>query len=196
MAKETKDTTLQLRVSSDTLKKARDVFEQEGKTISKAVRAYLEETVRLGKTPFRVELDEKEQEFNTMSRVEEYAMDNIVGTEFFPTRSGKSAEERLHESIFGTGLAKDMEDSELRAWGSSVGLPEGLSLTTLAELHDCGLFPDNVLSPDDKSMRILGNEEHYDVMDEANIRQNIALVGMRLLANALSYEYTCRMIDD
>ena len=54
MAKETKDTTLQLRVSSDTLKKARDVFEQEGKTISKAVRAYLEETVRLGKTPFRV----------------------------------------------------------------------------------------------------------------------------------------------
>lgn len=183
-----KDTTLQLRISSDTLGCAREIFEGEGKSISQAVREYLEETVAQGKSPIRHALSESEQAYKAMLRKEERAIDLICGTTPQKIKDGnaKTPEEMLLNVIFGEGTAKEMSDAELRRWGNSVGLPESLSLTVLSELHDCGLFPKDVCYVDDE-YRIKVNDDLTYGAD--NIRQNLELVRMRLLAGALNAYY-------
>ena len=182
MAKETKDGVFQLRVSADVLEQAKEVFAGENMTLSSGVRAFLEEVVRQGRMPFRAPLSASEQEKKDEMRVIERAVTQITG--FDESGRVKTAEERLLDTIFGNGSSKDMDDDELRFWGASVGLPDGLSLTVLDELHDCGLFPDNIIYVENQEMRVGGKKD--DLCDLENIRTNMAMIHMKMLAKALS----------
>ena len=180
-----KDTTFQLRVSSDTLSVAREIYESEGKSISQAVREFLEETVVLGRTPIRHTLSCDEQEYKSLVRREERAVDNICKTTFSSRRrAGESAKDTFLRVLFGENIASELDDEQLRDWGRSVGLPKSLSLTALAELYDCGLFPKCAEYVDDDSLRVTTGGSC--AFGAENIRQNMELVKMRLLAGALS----------
>lgn len=184
-----KDTTLQLRVSSETLDAAKEIYESEGKSASQAVREFLEETVAQGKTPIRHALSESEQAYKTMLRKEERAIDSICGT-VTPRKASdggiQTPEEMLLTAIFGDGTASELTDKQLRYWGKSVGLPESLSLTVLSELHDCGLFPKDVCDLNEEFAIKSADDRTFGA---ENIRQSISLVSMRLLSNALSAYY-------
>lgn len=185
--KTTKDTAVQIRVSSETLNNAKSIFEAEGKSASQAIREFLEETVLQGKTPIRHALSQEEQDYKNMLRKEERAVNNICGLTFVAGhKPGETAEKALLRVIFGEGDAKDLTDGALKHWGKSVGLPETLSLTALSELYDCGLFPKDVLDLDAAYQVRSDNDVHFGA---ENIRQNMELVKLRLLAGALSAMY-------
>ena len=114
------------------------------------------------------------------------AVDNICGTLLVGRKKGETPEQMLVKAIFGEEKASDMEDGELRKWGASVGLPQKLSLTALSELHDCGLFPENPCYSEDE-YRISAQDNA--TFGAENIRQNMELVKMRLLAGALTAHY-------
>lgn len=184
-----KDTTLQFRVSSDILNTAREIFEDEGKTLSQALREYLEEVIVQGKTPIRRTLSANEQAYKSMVRKEERAIDNICG--LLPVKverdsNGRVPEDALIDAICGDKDAKDLPDEDLRSWGNYMGLPKTLSLTVLAELYDCGLFPRSLSDIEDEFRIETEVERSYGA---ENIRQNAELVKLRLITNALNSYY-------
>lgn len=127
-----KDTTIQLRVSSEMAERARKVFEREGRTISEAVRGFLEESIRQGKSAIRPKRSTSEDSYREMLRKEEECLDTICMPEYKRMNKPKADEECT---------AEDLSDTELMEWAGSIGLPETLTLSTLADLYDCGVFP-------------------------------------------------------
>ena len=177
------DTVRQVRLPSSLANDAEAVFEKLNITFSEAVRLFLAETAAKGKLPFRPE-EKTGGDLLAMRKTEEAYIDRILGT-------GKSAEERLKDAIFGPRSGKDMHDEDLRSWGRDIGLGETLSVSALEELYDTGIFPHSVVTGDiDGDFYSDDGDTRFSYLESIrfveNIRANIDKTAEKMKANAIS----------
>ena len=186
----------QVRMPNDMFEKASKIFAEDGLSFSGGVRLMLEETIRSGKIPFRPDQKAANEMKKLETRKEEMEfLNNCLGL-------GKTDEQRLFDAIFGKQVksSKDLDDDELREWGKKTGLPDTLSLTTLGELFDNGVFPKDLwdcgISANTRLKKQDGSElpkaEESSIFfqkTEANIRLGLQESGNNLLKGALKYLY-------
>ncbi len=133
------------RTTEEQFNKANDIFQKEGFSISEVIRILLEATIREGHIPRGLSTREMEPALDDAKFMESYIDDilMIAGIQP-PADQGRTAEERLLQKIFPERCGSNgLSNAFLREWAASWGFPDGLSIATLAELHDCGMFKES-----------------------------------------------------
>lgn len=177
-----------LRVPEELFNEANGIFRREGFSFSEAVRLLLEATVREERVP-RGLVTKNTEELSDKAAHREAYVDSILNTVLpNPDYKGLSAEEQLLQQIFGEPEeAKDMSNARLREWGDKWGLPDNLSVATLADLHDSGLFGDDPWFGDYDYQVEENDDENVIVLMKFrdNIRDNLEKVSKKLLCKAI-----------
>lgn len=130
------------RISGDQFEKANEIFKKEGFSLSEVIRLVCDATIREGRIPRGLSTKEMEPKLDDSQTREAY-IDSILGmVGVVPVKNrGLSPEARLMKTLFNEGeTSSDMSNSELREWAEKWGLPDELSIATLAELHDSDIF--------------------------------------------------------
>ena len=188
------NTVRQVRLPDELVSDVDAVFQNLHISFSEGVRLFLTEVVKQQKLPFRPSQGSEDNLIEAREKENAY-LDQILGT-------GLSAEERLKRAIFGPENGAEMSDEQLKDWASGVGLPDSLSASTLEELFDSGLFPQNAFTGD-VSVDLFSNELEDSAADEniltfahiENIRSNLDKVADKLKAKAIS-SYLQNLHDD
>ncbi len=128
-----------IRVSGEQFEQANDIFKKEGFTFSEAVKLLLEATIREGRVPRSLSTRDMEDKLDDARMRDDYVSD-ILGTVFPQVTGAVSTEKRLLAAMFGHEHASDMSNAELREWAAKWGLPDSLSVATIADLYECELF--------------------------------------------------------
>lgn len=143
MAKE-ESVVKSFRTSEAQFLEANDIFRKEGFSLSEVIRLLFDATIREGRVPRGLSTKNIEDKSDN-AKIRENYVDDILDMVLPPDGdSGKTAEERLLQCIFGEPEdARHMSNAALREWGNKWGLPDNLAISTLADLHDCGFFKDD-----------------------------------------------------
>lgn len=162
------------RVDSGTLKKVNTILARDGVTISEAIRMYLKKIVENDGLPRGLISNTNDIDYASNDGQGQY-IDNIIHEAFPDDTTGKL----LLDGVLGAKNSEDVSDSELRNWAAKWGLPDGLSITTLAELRDCGLYTSNpwigVYDTDDDCTELV------DILTvRENLSQNIENVSNKM----------------
>lgn len=177
------DTNRSIRLPEDLAEKAKAVLDGCGLTFSEAVRMFLNETVKAGKLPFRPSQEGTDAKLLAMRKREEAFVGCILG-------KNDGAEERLLKAIFGQEKATDMTDDQLRDWANMTGLPKTLSITTIEDLFDSGLFARNPWSGN-LSVDIDEDDPAFlsllTMTQTHNIQTNLESTFKRIHENALNF---------
>lgn len=127
------------RVPESMFEQANEIFKKEGFSASEVIRVLFGATIREGRIPRGLATREMESQSDAAKIRKEY-MDSILARAI-PGIDGKSAEDRLLECIFGREeTVSEMSNASLRDWASRWGLPDTLSVATLADLYESGMF--------------------------------------------------------
>lgn len=127
------------RVPESMFEQANEIFKKEGFSASEVIRVLFNATIREGRIPRGLATREMESQSDAAKIRKEY-MDNILARAV-PGIDGKSAEDRLLECIFGREeTVSEMSNASIRDWASRWGLPDTLSVATLADLYESGMF--------------------------------------------------------
>ena len=188
------NTVRQVRLPDELVSDVDAVFQELHISFSEGVRLFLTEVVKQQKLPFRPSQDSEDNLIKVREKENAY-LDQILGT-------GLSAEERLKRAIFGPENGSEMSDEQLKEWARNIGLPDTLSTSTLEELFDSGLFPQNAFSGG-VSVDLFSDELEDSEADEniltfahiENIRSNLDKVADKLKARAIS-SYLQNLHDD
>lgn len=180
------------RTTEEQFSQANEIFRKEGFSFSEVIRLLLEATIRDGRIPRSLSTRDMESVADTAQRRDCYV--NRILNMVAPDKSDEhlTAEERLLNCIFGKPeSANDMTNEGLRDWAAKWGFPENLSVATLADLHDCGLFKDNPWFGDydypiDYSQGQFG-ELMASIRYEQNIRDNMEQVKHQMQVKAVNY---------
>lgn len=180
------------RTTEEQFSQASEIFRKEGFSFSEVIRLLFEATIREGRIPRSLSTRDMESAADTAQRRENYV--NRILDMVIPDKSDGhiTAEERLLNTIFGRPeSANDMTNENLRDWAAKWGLPENLSIATLADLHDCGLFKENPWFGDydypiDYSTGQFG-ELMASIRYEQNIRDNMEQVKYQMQVRAVNY---------
>ena len=131
-----------IRISGEQFEQANDIFKREGFSFSEAVKIFLEATIREGRVPRSLSTRAMENKLDDAKMRDDYVSDILSSV--LPQKSESSSnEKRLVAAIFGHEHASDMSNAELREWASKWGLPDSLSVATLADLYECDLFTED-----------------------------------------------------
>lgn len=170
------------RIAEDQFDQANDIFQREGFSVSEVIRILFEATIREGRIPRGLSTREMEPELDDAKAREQY-IDEVLAMAGIRKENpdGSSPEQRVLDLIFHKHVKSDDMPSRLvREWAKQWGLPDSLSLATLCELHDCGLFPEDPwygdynadISPTDACG---GTDEHLaDAMIMMEFQNNLA----------------------
>ena len=161
------------RTDEEQFAQANEIYKSEGFSFSEVIRLLLEATIREGRIPRALSTKDVEVVSDKSAYREEY-VDSILDMALpNPKYKGLSTEERLLRTIFGGNLeAKSMTNNALREWGDKWGFPDNLSGATLADLHDCGLFPEDPWFGD-YDYDIEDNSKDENMMVILKFRENI-----------------------
>ena len=161
------------RTDEEQFAQANEIYKSEGFSFSEVIRLLLEATIREGRIPRALSTKDVEVVSDKSAYREEY-VDSILDMALpNPKYKGLSTEERLLRTIFGGNLeAKSMTNNALREWGDKWGFPDNLSVATLADLHDCGLFPEDPWFGD-YDYAIEDNSQNEDMMVILKFRENV-----------------------
>ena len=188
------NTVRQVRLPDELVSDVDAVFQELHISFSEGVRLFLTEVVKQQNLPFRPSQDSEDNLIKVREKENAY-LDQILGT-------GLSAEERLKRAIFGPENGSEMSDEQLKEWARNIGLPDTLSTSTLEELFDSGLFPQNAFSGG-VSVDLFSDELEDSAADDniltfahiENIRSNLDKVADKLKARAIS-SYLQNLHDD
>ena len=128
------DTQRQIRLPSELSQAVDEVLEKLNLSFSEAVRIFLDEMVKTGKLPFRPTMSEEAKDKIAQRKKESDYVDSILGI------NKRTAEERLLQTLFDEVPGDAMSDGQLLEWGKDTGLPSGLTISTLEDLYNSGLF--------------------------------------------------------
>lgn len=161
------------RTTEEQFSRANEIFLKEGFNFSEAIRLLFEATIREGRIPRGLGTKETESRMDAARHRDEY-INSIISRAVPGLLEGeedKTAEERLLETIFGKKeKACEMSNAGLRDWAAKWGLPDILSVSTLADLYDS-----NFLGQDPW----LGDYD-YDMECEPGCQENMtALIKIR-----------------
>lgn len=162
------------RTTEEQFSRANEIFLREGFNFSEVIRLLLDATIREDRIPRGLSTREMEDQMDAARHRDDY-INSIINTAVpgfcDSPDSGKTAEERLLDTIFGRkDHASEMSNAELRDWGSKWGLPDTLSTATLADLYDSGFLGTDPWSGD----------YDYDMECEPGCQENMAaLVKLR-----------------
>lgn len=162
------------RTTEEQFSQANEIFRKEGFSFSEVIRLLFEATIREGRIPRSLSTRDMESAADTAQRRENYV--NRVLDMVAPDKSDGhiTAEERLLNCIFGKPeSANDMTNENLRDWAGKWGLPDNLSVATLADLHDCGLFKENPWFGDYDYPIDYGTGQFGELMASIRYKQNI-----------------------
>lgn len=162
------------RTTEEQFSQANEIFRKEGFSFSEVIRLLFEATIREGRIPRSLSTRDMESAADTAQRRENYV--NRVLDMVAPDKSDGhiTAEERLLNCIFGKPeSANDMTNENLRDWAGKWGLPDNLSVATLADLHDCGLFKENPWFGDYDYLIDYGTGQFGELMASIRYKQNI-----------------------
>lgn len=163
------------RVPESMFEQANDIFKKEGFSLSEVIRILFQATIREGRVPRGLSNREMEVKSDAAKTRENYM--NSILAKAIPNFDGKTTESKLLDCIFGTEKqASDMSNAALRDWASSWGLPETLSIATLADLYESKLFgPDPWDGVYDKALPDDGNfsTETVVLICKENLKQNL-----------------------
>lgn len=168
-----KSITKSFRTTEDQFDQANEIFKREGFSYSEAIRLLLEATIREGRIPRALGTKDVEEISDKAACREKY-VDSILNMALpNPKHEGLSDGEKVMRYIFGEPEeARTMTNSALREWGDKWGLPDNLSVATLADLHDSKLFPDDPWFGD-YDYDIEDNGKFEDVLVLMKFRENI-----------------------
>lgn len=125
------------RTSEGLFTEANEIFKKEGFSFSEVIRLLLEATVREERIPRALSTRDMENNVDKAKSRNEY-IDGILDSVLPPDKCKYTAEKRILQCIFGDEpeASKDMSNASLREWGDKWGLPDNLSIATLADLYD------------------------------------------------------------
>lgn len=180
------------RTTEEQFSQANEIFRKEGFSFSEVIRLLFEATIRDGRIPRSLSTRDMESAADTAQRRDNYV--NRILDMVVPDKSDGhiTAEERLLNTIFGKPeSANDMTNEDLRDWACKWGLPDNLSVATLADLHDCGLFKENPWFGDYTYPIDYDHDQYGEMMVniryEQNIRDNMEQVKHRMQVKAVNY---------
>lgn len=188
------------RVPESMFEQANDIFKKEGFSLSEVIRILFQATIREGRVPRGLSTREMEVKSDAAKTRENYM--NSILAKAIPNFDGKTTESKLLDCIFGTEKqASDMSNAALRDWASSWGLPETLSVATLADLYESKLFGqdpwdgayDDAL-PDDGNF----TPETVVLICKENLKQNLQHVMTELEIKSMKkllLDYTAHQED-
>ena len=131
------------RTTEEQFAQANEIFLKEGFNFSEVIRLLFDATIREGRVPRGLSTRDMEDQLDAAKHREAYInsiLDRAIPN-FSDSTNNVSAEERLLTCIFGKKQnACDMDNSELRDWADKWGLPDNLSVATLADLYDSGFL--------------------------------------------------------
>lgn len=161
------------RTNEEQFAQANEIYRSEGFSFSEVIRLLLEATIKEGRIPRALSTKDIEIASDKSAYREEY-IDSILDMALpNPKYKGFSTEEKLLKIIFDESSdSKDMTNNVLREWGSKWGFPDNLSVATLADLHDCGLFPKDPWFGD-YDYEIESNSKDEDIMVIMKFRENL-----------------------
>lgn len=188
------------RTTEAQFNEANEIFKKEGFSYSEVIRLLLDATIREGRIPRGLSTKSVEEISDKSAHREAY-VDSILNMVLpNPRHEGLTAEEKLLRQIFGEPEeSKNMSNASLRDWGNKWGLPEELSIATLADLHDSELFSDDPWFGDYKYENdpSIGSEDLLTVMMfRENIRSNLEKVKNSLEARAVKILMEYNIKDD
>lgn len=189
-----------IRIPTSLYEEANEIFKKEGFSFAEVIRLVCEATVKEDRIPRGLSTKELETKLDESQMRESY-IDSILGMAGIVSKHdrGLTAEERLLKSIFNENKASsDMSNREVREWAKKWGLPDDLSVATLADLHDCGLFPEDPWSGDYTTNIYpvkAGSREPDETMQNVmiimamqnNLTDNLEKVKKKLQAKAVNY---------
>lgn len=180
------------RTTEEQFARANEIFHKEGFSFSEAIRLLFEATIREGQIPRCLSTRDMEDRQDAARKRDEY-ISGILDTAI-PNFDGKfaSAEERLLACIFGQKQnASDMSNAELREWAGKWGLPDNLSIATLADLYDCGFFAKDPWFGEYKYHADNGSDEMKDAAVvhrfEMNLMDNLSQLKRSMQVRAVKF---------
>lgn len=130
------------RVPESMFDQVNDILKKEGFSLSEVIRILFQAMIREGRIPRGLSTREIEVQSDAAKMRTDY-MQSILN-KAIPDLDGKSMENRLLECIFGKDeTASEMSNASLRDWAATWGLPDTLSVATLADLYESGMFGKN-----------------------------------------------------
>ncbi len=190
------------RIPEGQFEQANEIFKKEGFSLSEVIRLVCDATIREGRIPRALSTKEMETKLDAAQKRESF-IDSVLGMAgVVPEKQrGLTIEERLLKTIFGEKCdAADLSNGELREWSKKWGLPDNLAISTLADLHDCGLFTESpwrgayaanitpVLPFSEKTDDALQNA--VTVMEfENNIKDNLEQIKRQMQIRSIKYLY-------
>lgn len=187
------------RTTEDQFRRADEIFRKEGFSFSEVIRLLFDATIREGRIPRSLSTRDIEDKLDDSKRREEY-IDSVINMAVPASQHvGESAEEKLLRIIFGETDPDKMSNAELREWGNKLGLPDTLSVSTLADLYDCGYFPndpwggayDCIINPETTpgSNKLDENLANACIIMkfEENIKDNLDQLRRKMQVNAVKY---------
>lgn len=131
------------RISSEQFEKANEIFRKEGFSFSEVIRLVCDATIREGRIPRGLSTKEIEPKLDSSQARENYIDSILQMAGIVPEKMRNlTVEERLLKTIFHEDQdSSEMSNSEIREWGEKWGLPDNLSVATLAELRDSEVLP-------------------------------------------------------
>lgn len=171
---------------------ANEIFHKEGFTLSEVIRLLLEATIKEGRIPRGLSTKSSEVISDMAERREDY-IDSLLDMALPDSNYRSTGEKLLYRIIFDEAqTSKFMSNAQLRDWGASWGLPEELSVSTLADLHD------NFLSKDpwqgDYDFDYPKDEEPADYITTLkfmeNIKHNLERMKHNMEVDAIRYFWT------
>lgn len=187
-SKRTYDVPKQVRVCGEEFDAANEIFKKSGFTFSDVVRMVISKTIQEGRIPLALSCRENEKMLDDGMQVDRY-MDDILAM-VGVSDNDVPAIEKMFSRIFGPSDASDMNAAQLREWGARTGLPDTLSVGTLADLFDHGPFAKDPWSGGcDADIKQTGTEENMMILmqDMANIRWNLENTKNEMVARASKF---------
>lgn len=127
------------RVPEFMFEQANEIFKKEGFSLSEVIRVLFQATIREGRVPRGLSTREMETQSDAAKMRDDYMKDMLSAA--IPSLNKNSVEERLLDTIFGKEqAASEMSNAVLREWASTWGLPDTLSIATLADLYESKMF--------------------------------------------------------
>ena len=130
------------RVPESMFEQANEIFKKEGFSLSEVIRVLFQATIREGRVPRGMSTREMETQSDAAKVREDYMNDML--TTAIPSLNKNSIENRILDAIFGKEQAvSEMSNADLREWASTWGLPDTLSIATLADLYESEMFEED-----------------------------------------------------
>lgn len=181
------------RVPEFMFEQANEIFKKEGFSLSEVIRILFQATIKEGRVPRGLSTREMETQSDA-AQIRESYMNGIL-SKAIPNFDGKTVENRLLDCIFGKETqVSDMSNASLREWADNWGLPDTLSIATLADLYESKLFgQDPWDGAYDEALPSNGNfsPETVVLISKENLKQNL-----QCIMTELEIKSTTKLLQD